>query len=145
MRTKLHIQTALMIASLLFTAAAAAQPIGKTLVKSFNLETLQTVFFSVDAPVQASEWDKTYMRVQISIELESGSDALLKSLVSAGRYNLTPTVEEGRYIVTAPNLGREVKIGGKLLTEKLSFTIDMPRGTSIEGPGLEVAAEGSSL
>jgi hypothetical protein len=126
------------------------QAVEKTLVKSFNLGGTQTVALDIDAPVQIQESNNNLLRVQMKIRLENGSEALLKSLVRAGRYNLKHEItEEGTYKIFAPDLGMEVKIGGKPLQDQVSFVISKPKNTMLDAPALEAneeaAATASSL
>lgn len=126
--TKSNIYNSALTVLLLFAATSLiGQQAEKTLVKSFNLGGLQTVSLGVDAPVEVTDWDQPFLRVQMHIEIDRGTEGLLKSLVRAGRYNLTSEQEEGIYTITAPNLEREVKIGGHLLSDKVSFVIKKPR------------------
>ncbi|MCI4650725.1 hypothetical protein [Phaeodactylibacter sp.] len=120
----------LTILLLFATTTLIGQQVEKTLVKSFNLGGLQTVSLNVEAPVEVVDWDQPFMRVQMHIELDRGSEALLKSLVRAGRYNLTADEAEGTYSIVAPNLGREIKIGGQPLNDRISFVIKKPRSVA---------------
>ncbi len=118
---------------LLFVSVFAyGQEVEKTLVKSFNLEGNQVITFEVQGPVEVQTWSNNYLRVQIQVSLESGSEALLKSLVQAGRYNLRSEEKEGAYTIVAPNLGREVRIGGKPIAEKVSFLINAPENVQVK-------------
>lgn len=108
------------------TTSLIGQQAEKTLVKSFNLNGLQTVALDVDAPVEVTEWDQPFVRVQMHIELERGSESLLKSLVRTGRYSLISRQEGDTFKIVAPNLEREVKISGHLLNDRISFVIKKP-------------------
>jgi hypothetical protein len=114
----------------------------KTLVKSFNLGGAQTVALNVDAPVEIRESDSDLLRVQMKITIQNGSDALLKSLVRAGRYNLKHELaEDGTYQITAPALNMPVKIGGKPLADQVTLTIIKPRNVVLSTPEAEKATE----
>lgn len=117
----------LTILLLFVTTTLIGQQVEKTLVKSFNLAGLQTVALNVDAPTEVVDWDQPFLRVQMHIELDRGSEALLKSLVRAGRYNLTAEKAEDTYSIVAPNLDREIKISGHPLNDKVSFVVKKPR------------------
>lgn len=112
------------------TSLIGQQVAEKTLVKSFNLGGLQTVSLDVDAPVEVTSWDQPFLRIQMHIELENGSEGLLKSLVRAGRYSLTAEQKEGVYHIIAPNLDREVKISGQPLSDRVSFVVKKPRNVT---------------
>ncbi|MEQ8706188.1 MAG: hypothetical protein RIC19_19810 [Phaeodactylibacter sp.] len=117
----------LTILLLFATTTLIGQQVEKTLVKSFNLNGAQTVSLNVDAPVEVADWDQPFVRVQMHIELDRGTEALLKSLVRAGRYNLTAEESDQVYGISAPNLGREVTISGHPLSDRVSFVIKKPR------------------
>lgn len=120
---------------LLFVSVFAyGQEVEKTLVKSFNLQGNQAVMFEVQGPIEVQTWNNNYLRVQIQVSLENGSETLLKSLVQAGRYNLRYEVKDGTYTIIAPDLGREVKIGGKLIEDKVSFLINAPENVLVKVP-----------
>jgi macrodomain Ter protein organizer (MatP/YcbG family) len=128
--------SALFTVLLLFVSLFAfGQSVEKTLVKSFNLKGHESVSIEMDAPVEVKTWDNTIMRVQIQINLENGSDALLKSLVQAGRYNLRNKIEDGEYKVYAPALDMQVKIGGKPLQDHVSFIVYKPKKVTVTLPG----------
>ncbi len=116
------------------------QGASKTLVKSFNLQGLSAVALQLDAPTEVAYWDNNTVRIQLSIALDSGSEALIKSLVRAGRYNLQGEELGQVYTITAPNIGREVKIGGKVLEESISVSVFLPRGVQFEAPAKEEGA-----
>jgi hypothetical protein len=71
------------------------------------------------------------------IELDRGSEALLKSLVRAGRYNLTAEETEDIYSIVAPNLNREIKIGGQPLNDQVSFVVKKPRNVAFTPSEME--------
>ena len=70
------------------------------------------------------------MRVQMTISLDNGSVPMLKSLISAVRYNLDAITEDG-YIVYAPNMAREIILRGEPLKEKVAYTIFSPENVTI--------------
>jgi hypothetical protein len=127
----------LTILLLFATTTLIGQQVEKTLVKSFNLGGLQTVALNVDAPVEVVDWDQPFLRVQMHIELDRGSEALLKSLVRAGRYNLTAEETEDIYSIVAPNLNREIKIGGQPLNDQVSFVVKKPRNVAFTPSEME--------
>ncbi|NBC09344.1 MAG: hypothetical protein GVY26_19315 [Bacteroidetes bacterium] len=144
MRTYTHMHTLTMTILLLFASftVMGQQIAEKTLVKSFNLGEAQTVSLNVDAPVEVRETDNPLLRVQMKISIKDGSNALLKSLVRAGRYNLKHAInEEGTYELTAPALDMPVKIGGKPLADQVSFVIIKPRKVAFSAPALEQEKE----
>ena len=120
------IYTLILFVSLLSTSAGQNPGAAKTLVKSFNLLNNQIVELQLDGDVTVQEWSNPTMRIQISVTLPDGSDAMLKSLVQAGRYNLKGATSTATYRVTAPNLQKEITIGGQPLRERLAFLVYAP-------------------
>jgi hypothetical protein len=111
---------------MLFTATLHGQQTEKTLVKSFNLKGNQFVLLDLDGNVEVKEWNNELMRVQINVALENGTEAMLKSLVQAGRYNLKSDDSTGEFKVVAPGLQRKVTVRGQELVENISYTIFAP-------------------
>ncbi len=151
MKTTNPFYTLTMTALLLFVSFAVQgqQTVEKTLVKSFNLQGAQTVALNVNAPVEIRKYDGDLLRVQLKISLENGSEALLKSLVRAGRYNLRQdAAQEDAYTIVAPDLDLEVKIGGKPLADQVSLVVFHPENVAVQIPQQEeeeVAEASSSL
>jgi len=116
---------------LLVGTSLFAQQAEKTLVKTFNLHGNNVVKLDVNGSVEVRTWNSSTMRVQMTISSENGSNALLKSLVQSGRYNLRSTQGEEGLVVNAPAFKREVKLGETLIQENLSFVIYAPENTSV--------------
>jgi hypothetical protein len=119
---------------LLLTTGLIAQQAEKTLVKAFNLQGHQLIEVDLEGPVEVRTWNQKILRVQMRIQLENGSNNLLKSLVQIGRYNLKSGMGEAGYQIYAPNLDREVKIGGQLIKENLTYVIYAPEGVQLKLP-----------
>ena len=115
------------------TSLAFTQSAEKTLVKSFPLEA-KTVSLDLAGAIEVKTWDNDMLRGQMTITLQNGSEAVLKSLISAGRYNLVAKVENGHTIISAPGMAREVQIGGKALEDKVQFIIFAPKNASVQLP-----------
>ena len=98
----------------------------KTLVKSFNLKGKQVLLLDLEGDVEVQHWKSETLRVEMSIGIEKGSNAMLKSLITAGRYNLRSQVEEDVLKVYAPGMERDVKIKGSKLDEKITFIVNVP-------------------
>lgn len=127
------------IASLIFcfsflfgTTISHGQQAEKTLVKSFNLKGNQLVLLDLAGNVEVKEWNNELMRIQITVGLENGTEAMLKSLVQAGRYNLDSDDTTGEFTVLAPGLQRKVTVRGNELLENISYTIFAPAKVSIK-------------
>lgn len=116
------------------------QQVEKTLVKSFNLEGNQQVALQMDGPIEVRTWNNNFLRVQMQVTLREGSEALLKSLVQAGRYNLRHEIEEETYKVLAPMLAMEVKVGGKPLQDEVSYIVFAPENVVVKVPDSKSAS-----
>ncbi|MEO1712409.1 MAG: hypothetical protein AAFU60_03655 [Bacteroidota bacterium] len=121
-------------AFLLLCTSAYSQGGEKVLVKSFNLQGLQEVEFNAPGKVEVREWNNTFMRVQMAVELQNGTEAMLKSLVKAGRYNLYAKPNEDVLSVIMPGLRKQVKVGGKELEESFSFILFVPSDVQVDLP-----------
>lgn len=121
-------------ALLLLGTSAFSQGVEKVLVKSFNLQSLQEVEFNAPGKVEVREWNNTFMRIQMAITLENGTEAMLKSLVKAGRYNLYAQPTEEALSVVMPGLRKQVTVGGTELEESFSFILFVPSNVQVELP-----------
>jgi hypothetical protein len=117
---------------MLISGFAYGQGAEKTLVKSFNLEGAQLIQLDVAGDVEVKEWSNPYARVLINIEIQNGSEAMLKSLVRNGRYNLYSSNKEDAYHIIAPAMNRKVKVGGENLEEKVSYTFFLPENVAFQ-------------
>jgi len=109
----------------------AQHTVEKTLVKSFNLQGNDLIDLNLGGDVQVKEWKSPAIRVQMLIILENGNESMLKSLIKAGRYNLTSTQTEDSFEINIPGLDREVMIKGAPLVDNVSFIVYIPSGTNI--------------
>lgn len=108
-----------------------AQEAEKTLVKSFNLEGQTEVLIDLKGDVEVQKWKSDVLRIQMTIAIPGGSDAMLKSLVKARRYNLEAQKEELLKII-APGLERVLFLGGKPLEETISYLIYAPENVTVK-------------
>lgn len=132
--------TLTLVSFLLTTSFAFGQQIEKTLVQSLNLEHHSEVALNLPGEIEVEKWDNALMRVQITIILPNGNEAMLKSLISAGRYSVQSKAEEnGSLTILAPNLSRKVTVGGKELEEQISYVIYAPKDVLVKQ-----VAEGAS-
>lgn len=117
---------------LLVAAPILAQHTEKTLVKSFNLDGKSTVMLDMEGPVKVTTWNEPVMRVQMTITLQNGSETMLKSLVTTGRYNLDNKEVNGVYTIVAPGLARQIKLGsGQQLGEIVTYSVFAPKDVTI--------------
>ncbi|MCB0559132.1 MAG: hypothetical protein H6573_03115 [Lewinellaceae bacterium] len=117
------------------------QQVEKTLVKSFNIQGSQIVALQMSGPIEVRTWSNNFLRVQMQVSLKEGSEALLKSLVQAGRYNLRSEIGNDAYNVLAPQLGLEVKVGGKQLQDEVSYIVFAPENVTVKLPETKSASE----
>ena len=123
--------TSLFTALILVSSVAQAQETETTFVKSFNLQNNNEVVLDLEGDVSVEEWNNSIMRIQMTVTLENGSSSMLKSLVQTGRYNLKSIEKEDFLKVYAPGLQREMRVKGKNLIEKISYTIYAPSGVLV--------------
>ena len=126
-----------------------AQSAERTLVKSFNLKGNDSVVLDLKGEVDVQQWNSDLVRIQINIHLENGNDAVLKSLIFAGRYNLKGSDEATGYVIKSPGLMKEVTLKGNLLKERLSYTVFAPEDVLVQlsdssATTLEMTKENSS-
>ncbi len=134
----------LLLSLLLAVVPSKAQQAEKTLVKSFNLNGQTTILMDVDGLVTVTTWNEPQMRIQMNITLQNGSETMLKSLVTAGRYNLDSKEVDGSYSIVAPGLDRQIKLGnGQLLGEQITFTVLAPKDVTVKTR--EVATTGQAI
>ena len=122
----------LILLATMVATSAFAQNAERTLVKSFNLKGKQIVVMEVDGNVEVKEYSGDIMRIQMSIELTNGSNSMLKSLIQARRYTLVSTVDGEELKINMPSMEKQVKIRGKELTEKISYTVFAPANVQVK-------------
>jgi len=128
---KLRYLSTVLLATLLTTTISAQNP-EKVLVKSFNLQGQQTVVMAVGGNVEVKEWSNDIMRIQMNIELTNGTNSMLKSLIQAKRYSLKANKDGDAMVINMPSLEKKVKISGKELTEKISYTVFAPADVQVK-------------
>ena len=99
----------IIIAALCFSSFTFGQSAEKTLVKSFNLKGQEIILLDLKGKVEVKEWKGEIMRVQMNIAIANGSNSMLKSLITAGRYNLRSKVENDGMTIFAPGNGKKYK------------------------------------
>lgn len=135
----------LLFALLLTVLPAMAQQSEKTLVKSFNLSGQSSVMLDLPGKVEVTMWNEPQMRIQMTITLQNGSETMLKSLVTAGRYNLDAKDKDGIFSIVAPGLERQIKLGsGQSLGENVTFTVWAPKGVEVSSRQPLEKLEGAS-
>ena len=73
-------------------AIANAQQANKTLVKTLDINSVETLSVDLDGEIITKTWDtEGFARVQIAITYENASTNIMRFLISKGRYNLSLT------------------------------------------------------
>ncbi len=104
----------------------------KTLVKAFNVTGQQLVLMDVEGVVQVTTWKQEQLRVQMTIHIYNGTEPMLKSFVTSGRYNLESSQTNGRVVISAPGLERQVKLNnGRDLKEFVTYHVFAPEGITV--------------
>lgn len=120
-------------AFLLSSTIGFGQQAEKTLVKAFNVTGHNSVFMDVDGNVEVQTWNEPTLRVMMKVTLLNGTETVLKSLMTAGRYNLDFKLENGRYSIVAPGLDRQVKLSaGQDLGEQVTYTVYAPQNLLVK-------------
>ena len=127
---KTQISILLMLPLLLFHNTATGQA-ERTFVKSFNLQSRQTVVLNLGDNVQTTTWDNDVMRIQMTVSLASTNDATLKALAESGRYMLKSDLDLQNLTVTTPNLHNAIKVNGIELRETLTFMVFVPKSVTV--------------
>lgn len=109
-----------------------AQGIEKVLVKSFNLNGLNEVVLEASGPVEVKTWDGDLMRIQMTVHVDQCTESMLKSLVEAGRYNLSSEMKDGRWAISTPGMQRDVLRNGQPLQERVSYLVFAPANVHLE-------------
>ncbi len=134
----------LTILTLVFAITIAMAQAEKTLVKSFNLQGMQSVILDLDGEVEIREWNNSIMRVQLSIKIENGNDSMLKSFVTSGRYNLYSKLTNDELVIFAPGTKKEMKLGTSTLNETISYIVYAPENVIVKMAG-EASTDAESL
>ena len=110
----------------------AAQTTEKTLVSSINPNDHTALVIDVPGHVELEVWNGEVIKIQTTVSIENVSDAVLKSLVSAGRYKMVPTAKNDTLELSLPGLNKQVSLSGKPIIEKLAYLIFVPNNMTVE-------------
>lgn len=133
----------LLLITLLTCCVTLSAQIEKTLVKSFDLDGSQLVRLDLPGKVEIKTWENETLRVQMTISLDTGTEAMLKSLVTAGRYNAKSDNQADGFRILMPGLVNELMVRGKTVTEQFTFIVFAPKKVTVQN--LREAAVISSL
>jgi hypothetical protein len=144
-RISLPISTLLL---LFISVALPGQVVQKTLVRAFDIGATSELSLDLDGPVAVQTWSNSMVRVQMQITLSNVTNNMLQSLVTSGRYNLKGAPEGVNFVITAPGMRKNVRVGDAELSERVSFTVFVPEKTNVTIVGVsaeETVAEGTTL
>ena len=134
-------RSTILIVLLAATSSLQAQTAAKTFNKTFNTESKGTVVLDLPGAIDLKIWDSPTIRIEISVSLPSGNNAMLNELATVGRYNLVAKPSGDQLLVNAPNMAKQVRVKGETIHETLSFVVFVPKDMKIEMRNTEVLAE----
>lgn len=119
---------ALALFSVAFSAQAQVQ---KTLVKTFNLNGARQVMVDLkNATVIIKKSSDPVMRIETSVNLKNGNEALYDQLSKQGRYDLALSSATPATLTNKP---REiVKVSGANLDETISYVVTAPDDVDVQ-------------
>ena len=123
---------------LLLALTAFGQKVERTLVKSFNLQSMDQVSLDFTGEIELREWNNPSLRVQMLIQIDEGSDKTLCSLITSRRYDLSSKIENDVFEIFAPGLQKKVTIGGKEINEDIKFIVNIPQNVMLKQNAVEV-------
>lgn len=123
----------LLVGVLMLAAAGLfAQTVEKTFVKAFNLQGAQDVTLQFNGAVDVQTWSQPIARIQMTVQVERGTDTMLRSLTQAGRYNLLgKLLEDGTFAISTPGLARAMHVNGQTLVEGVSYVVFVPENVRV--------------
>ncbi len=134
-------RSTILIVLLAATSTLQAQTAAKTFNKTFNAEGKGTVVLDLPGAIDLKLWDSPTIRIEISVSLPSGNNAMLNELATVGRYNLIAKPSADQLLVNAPNMAKQVRVKGETILETLSFVVFVPKDMKIEMRNQETLAE----
>ncbi|NNE29918.1 MAG: hypothetical protein HKN16_09785 [Saprospiraceae bacterium] len=119
-----------------------AQSAQKTLVKSFNVDSVSQVNITVDGPVEVKSWKQKTVRVVMEISLFNRPESFLKGMISAGRYNLLSFTKSDVMTIIQPGVKKEVRLKDGQLQESFRYLVYAPEHIYVQ---VESEASSSTL
>jgi hypothetical protein len=116
---------------LLLLASIATGQAERTFVKSFNLQSKQTVMLNLGDNMQIIPWDSEILRIQMTVTLATTNDATLKAFAETGRYTLKSEIKDESFVVFAPLLQNLIKINNTVVKEQIHYVIYVPKGVTV--------------
>ncbi len=137
----MNTRSTFLIALLAAAAPLSAQTAAKTFNKSFNTDGQSTITLDLPGTIDVKVWDNPTVRIEISVSLPSGNNAMLNELATVGRYNLVSTSTPTQFLISAPNMAKQVRVKGETIRETLSFVVYAPKELKVEIHNTEVLAD----
>lgn len=111
----------------------------KSFVKTLDPGLSSAIIMDVTVPVEGKVWEENYVRVLLYVSLVNGTESTLKQLAQIGRYTVEGKIEGDKFVVTLPNIAREVVIKGQKIEEKVHVEIMTPGGIVVtDGAGQQI-------
>lgn len=113
----------------------AQNVIEKTLVKSFNLNGKTILKVDLPSVADIKTWNEPTARIEIVVAVENMNEAMLKSLIVAGRYNVNNLYANNQMQLNAPAMQRTIKLNGQEIKEIVRYTLYVPNDIVITQAG----------
>ena len=130
-----------LIALLATSTPLCAQTAAKTFNKTFNTDGQSIITLDLPGTIDLKVWDNPTVRIEISVSLPSGNNAMLNELATVGRYNLVSKSTPTQLVITAPNMAKQVRVKGEIIRETLTFVVFVPKDLKIEMHNTEALAD----
>lgn len=115
---------------------ALSQSAEKTLVSSVNPNEYKSLGFDLEGEIHVIPWDGNIIKVQTLVSIQNAHEAVLKSLVSAGRYRIISVEDTGRLTLSSPGLKKKVSMSGVALQESITYQIYVPKTMQVDDTGI---------
>ena len=117
---------------LTFSPSARGQEVDHTLVKLFNnTPDLAEIIVDLPVPVVVETWESPNVRTTLNVHIAGLTDEVFKALLVAGRYRTVGNRQGCTYVLSAPELNKELFLNGRSVAEDLTITIKVPRGVTV--------------
>ncbi len=103
----------------------------KVFVKSLTLTT-SSVVTDLEGKVTFEEWDKDFVRVQVTVKIHNTEEQIIQRLAAVGRYDIIGENKDGNLLITMPKIATPVRIKGVLLQEEITYQILVPERTTTD-------------
>jgi hypothetical protein len=106
----------------------------KVLVKTIAQQKISEIAVNMDGELEVKTWNKGEVRILIHIEYLNAKTNLMKVLIAKGRYNIDYSTTNDTLTLSCEALKQPIVFGKdeKILEEKISYTLMVPEGVSVE-------------